>query len=111
MTVGCYRVGGWASKVPRENDLAAKPVREPLQIECESTSRARRDGESERRRDAGKTSRATYISIPLVPAKAGTQTPVKHPEPRTFQFRSSPPKRGPRRRMIEWIPAYTGMSG
>src|SRR5262249_50143238 len=75
MTVGCYGVGGWASKVPRENDLAAKPVREPLQIECESTSRARRDGESERRRDAGKTSRATYISIPLVPAKAGTQTP------------------------------------
>src|SRR5262249_59206948 len=38
-------------------------------------------------------------------------TLVKHPEPRTFQFRSSPPKRGPRRRMIEWIPAYTGMSG
>src|SRR5215831_18627718 len=89
MTVGCYRVGGWASKVPRENDLAAKPVREPLQIECESTSRARRDGESQRRRDAGKTSRATYISIPLVPAKAGTQTPHR----RLLPFLSATPVR------------------
>jgi hypothetical protein len=53
---------------------------------------------------------STVARAATAKAKVGA-TLVKHPEPRTFQFRSSPPKRGPRRRMIEWIPAYTGMSG
>src|SRR5262245_13068960 len=70
MTVGCYRVGGWASKCPAKMALAAKRARTLLYRECDSTVARAARAKAKIACDAGKTSQPTY-NRPRRAARAG----------------------------------------